>query len=425
MRYKEDPAIAAVLITNENDVTNHFGNALLPDKNVPNHNALYMAHATAFAEKNGLPKDKTWHSWEQGPSKLFLNDLEHKFNVKMIEQLRALGVKVPIVTTDTWGRNPLSSLPSLTDGDIIDVHSYGGAGVLETNPLYSANLTDWIAAAQIVGHPLSITEWNAAPFPILDRHVLPLYLAGAADLQGWDALMQFAYSQQSLDSRGGAGNWDAFNDPGLIATLPAAALLYRRQDALMSRTIYVFAPTSDQLFGQFISPQNAVALRTAVEKGKLMIALPQVPELPWLKPSQIPANAKVITDPQQALIAIDADEAVSDTGELTRNWQEGIYKIDTPRTQAAMGWIGGKKISLADVDFEIATRNATVAVQSLNSNPIRTSRSLMISVGARSPVPGTFQQYDVPLRTGHWTPGDPCERGAKILQTEWQYPSRN
>ena len=138
----------------------------------------------------------------------------------MIEQLRALGVKSPIVTTNTWGKNPLSSLPALTDGDIIDVHSYGGIGELEANPLYAANLVDWIAAAQIVDRPLSVTEWNVDPFPVPDRHALPLYVAGAADLQGWDALMQFAYSQQALDHRGRAANWDAYNDPALIATLP-------------------------------------------------------------------------------------------------------------------------------------------------------------------------------------------------------------
>lgn len=388
LRYKDDPGIVAMLITNENDVTHHFGNALLPNKNVPHEDALYMARAEAFAAEYGLPKNKTWRSWEQGPSQLFLNDLEHKFNVKMIGQLRRLGVKSPIVTTSTWGSNPLSSLPSLTDGDIIDAHSYGGIGVLEANPLYFSNLIDWIAAAQIVDHPLSVTEWNVSPFPVPDRHALPLYLAGAADLQGWDALMQFAYSQRPLDQRRRSGNWDAYNDPALIATLPAAALLYRRHDAQEARTTFVFAPTSEQLFDQLISPDNAVALRTAAEKGRLMIALPPVRELPWLMPSQIPANAKVITDPQQALIANDAKEAVSDTGELTRNWQQGTYTIDTSRTQAAMGWIGGKTISLTDVEIEVTTRNATVAVQSLDNNPINSSAALLISLGARS-IPDT------------------------------------
>jgi hypothetical protein len=248
-------------------------------------------------------------------------------------------------------------------------------------------MIDWIAAAHIVDYPLSATEWNVEPFPVLDRDAIPLYMAGAADLQGWNALMQYAYSQQGLDGRGRAGNYDAFNDPGLIATLPAAALLYRRQDAQEARTTYVFAPTPDQLFNQLISPDNAVALRTAAEIGKLTIALPQVPQMPWLKPSQIPAGAKIIADPHQALIASNAAEAVSDTGELTRNWEQGIYTINTPRTQAAMGWIGDKKISLTDVDIEVTTRHATLAVQSLTNNPISTSPVLLISLGARS-TPG-------------------------------------
>ena len=107
----------------------------MPDKQVPQHNALYMAQAEAFAAKFGLAKDKTWRSWEQGPSKLFLNDLEHRFDAEMIQQLRKIGVKVPIVTTSSWGSDPLSSLPALVSGDMIDVHSYGGVDELEKNPL--------------------------------------------------------------------------------------------------------------------------------------------------------------------------------------------------------------------------------------------------------------------------------------------------
>ena len=49
LAYKDEPAIAAMLITNENDITHHFGNALLPDKKVPDHNKLYKSEADAFA----------------------------------------------------------------------------------------------------------------------------------------------------------------------------------------------------------------------------------------------------------------------------------------------------------------------------------------------------------------------------------------
>ena len=80
LAYKDDPAIAAVLLTNENDLTQHYGNALMPNKDVPRHSERYMEAAKAFAKQYDLPTDLTWRAWEHGPSKLFLNDLvQHWF----------------------------------------------------------------------------------------------------------------------------------------------------------------------------------------------------------------------------------------------------------------------------------------------------------------------------------------------------------
>lgn len=388
LRYKEDPAIVAMLITNENDLTHHYGNALLPAKSVPQHSALYMSKAEAFAQSRGLPREKVWRSWEPGPSKLFLNDLEYRFGAEMIAHLRAQGVKIPVVTTSTWGASPLSSLPALTAGDIIDAHSYGGVGELEKNPVYAPGLVHWIAAAQIAGRPLSATEWNVEGFPVPDRHSVPLYVAASASHQGWKALMHYAYSQVALNSPGAPSNWAAFNDPAMLATLPAAALLYRRGDVREATDIYAYAPSSEQLFNQSVSPENAAGLRTAVEKGKLLIVLPHTKELPWLARSPIPEGARVIADPKHSVINVDAAEAISDTGELRRNWEKGTFVIDSPRSQAVTGWIGGMKINLADVSIGVITRNATVAVQSLSESPIRNSRTILISVGARS-IPQT------------------------------------
>jgi hypothetical protein len=391
LRYKDDPAIVALLLTNENDVTRFFGNKLLPSQNVPRHTARYMAAAESFAARFALPRQRVWRSWEHGPSKLFLNDLERRFNVQMIQHLRKLGARMPIATTSSWGENPLSSLPALTAGDLIDVHSYGRAGELEGNPLRAPGLVHWIAAAQIVDRPLTVTEWNVAPFPVPDRHLIPLYIASFASLQGWDALMQYAYAVLPLAGRGTPSNWAAFNDPSLLATLPAAALLYRRHDVQEARTVYAFAPTADQLFDRPISPANSVALRTAAEKGKLVIAMPRTRELPWLEKSAIPVGAELITDPDRSLIDANANDIISDTGEARRNWTEGTYTIDTPRSQVAMGRIGGLSLSLADVGLRIATSIATVAVQSLDANPISTAGAILISLGANS-VPKTEGQ---------------------------------
>jgi len=208
-------------------------------------------------------------------------------------------------------------------------------------------------------------------------------------------VMFFAYSQEAFSDNGSSPSiFHAYNDPALMASLPAAALLYRQGHVREAATTYVFAPGRDTLFAQPISAASSVALRTAAERGKLMIAMPQVPELPWLMKSVIPPGATIISDPQQSQLAAGAAEALSDSRELRRNWDQGTFTIDTPRTQAAMGWIGRQSIVLPDVDIAVTTRNSVVAVQSLDENPISRSRSIMISVGARSiPAAGNSMPY--------------------------------
>ncbi len=186
--------------------------------------------------------------------------------------------------------------------------------------------------------------------------------------------MQYAYAQVPVNERGKASNWHAFNDPALIATLPAAALLFRRGDVGEATSVYAFAPSPAQLFGQAISPANAIALRTASERGRLVLVLPATKALPWLEAGALPANASRITDPALSLVAANATEVVSDSG-------------NPRRSQAAMGAIGGRNFQLEDVRVAAGTANATVAVQSLGDMPISRSRNILVSMGAGA-IPG-------------------------------------
>ena len=381
--YKDEAAVVGLLLTNENDLTQHFGNALLPARNVPLHSQRYMEAAAAFAKANDLSADQVWRSWEPGPSKLFLNDLEHRFDQRMIDGLRRIGVASPIATTSSWGNDSLVSLPALTTGNLVDVHTYGRYGTLEKNPLLHPNLVDWIGGAHVVGLPLSVSEWNDESFPAADRHVLPLYVAATASHQGWDALMQFAYAQDPT-SYNRVTNWNSYNDPSLMAMLPAAALLYRERHVAEATSTYVLDLDEDAFFGQVVSPSNSPALRTALELGKVLVAMPQTKALPWLQRRPPPAGAIVIRDPARSMLPADATQAISDTGELQRNWDDGVFTIATPCTRAALGWIGGKAITLRDVEINLVTRNASVAVQSLDGVPVGASTNLLVSIGTRS-----------------------------------------
>ena len=393
LAYKDDPALVGILITNENDLTFHFGNIMLPAQNNPVHNALFMKDVRAFAQQTGLPENRIWRTWEPGPSKPFLNAMEHRFNRFMIDDLRNLGVRPPLATTNFWSGCSLFSLPALTDGDIIDTHSYGGAEALSTNLRYEHNFLADIAMAQVQGKPLSITEWSV-PNQHVDRFTTPLYFASIASLQGWDMPMIFNYSLWPLKAPGKA-EWEhrvdtfsTYNDPAVCGVIPAAAVAFRQGHISPARTNYCLMLTHDQLFDQELNPKTSATLRTLVEQSRLTIGFPAVKELPWLKPTETPSDATIITDPHHDYIPPGQSFVRSDTGELLHNWKYGIQTINTPKTQAVSGWIGGKTFQLGDATFEFNTPKAVVALTSLDDKPLSSSRYIMVTAMARA-IPAT------------------------------------
>ncbi len=382
LAYKDDPAIMGLLITNENDLTCHFGNLMLPDKNNPVHNRRFDAAVRAFAAKHGLPYEQTWKTWEPGPSKLFLADWEYRWNRRMLDDLDELGVKVPVSTTQMWGGMNMCGLPPLTAGGIIDVHSYGKAEALSVNPRYDANYVTYIAAGAAYGKPVAITEWNV-PYPAVDRFTAPLYVASISALQGWDAPMIYNYSQRTFGTPDRPGTWSSFPDPALTGMMPAAALLYRRGDVHPAEQTYCLKLSREKLYYEPSHPRNMAALRTLVEQSRVTIGLPDVKELDWDAEAKISRGVRVVTDVDRDFIPAGRDYVTSDTGQLTRDWVRGVQAIDTPGTQAIHGFIGGQTVRLQDVAFDVTTPKAAVALSSLDAKPIGQSRRILITAIAR------------------------------------------
>ncbi len=224
--------------------------------------------------------------------------------------------------------------------------------------------------------------WKA--FPVPDRHVALLYVAAVASHQGWDAMMQFNYAMQPPAREGNAYGYEMYHDPSMIGTTQAAALMFREGHLKAALKTYAYAPSADELMNNAIEPRTAKVLRSVPEKSKLVIKLPEIASLPWLKPKPIPFGAEVITSSDFSLIEEGQNDVTSDTGELYRNWQEGIYTIDSPRTNAALGWIGDQVIDLGSVTLEINTKSASVSVQSMDNKDINQSSNIMISLAARA-----------------------------------------
>ncbi len=388
--YKDDPGVMAVLITNENDLAGHFGNLFLPDKNNPYHNKLFMERVKAFAARTGLPAGRLWRTWEPGPAKILLADMEHSWFQWMIRALRKIGVRQLAAPGNTWGNMALFGLPSLCTGDLVDVHSYGEAGFLGADPRKDANFISWIAAAQVEGKPLVCTEWNLGRFPAPDRCAAPLYAAALASFQGWDAMMVYGYSQVPLDRPPRPSNWSSFTDPALMGTMPAAALLFRRGDVSRAKKTARVRAGRNDLYDKARTPRNSAALRTLPELHRMVLSLADIPELSWdTPPPREKGPSFDVKNLDRDFLAEKSSKVVSDTGEVVRDWAAGIQTIDTARTQAVQGEIGGKAIRLEDATFKIGTSLCAVSLSSLDGKPLSTSGKILVTaVGRAYPSPG-------------------------------------
>ena len=383
--YKDEPAVIGLLLTNENDITHHFGNLMLGNQHNPVHNARFEAAAVAFAAATGLNKNLVTHTWEPGPSKLFLADREWTWGRGMIAALRADGVEKPVATTSLWGDDPLLSLPSLLAGDMVDVHSYGSDDSLKINPLKRENLISYTAGGAAAGYPVTMTEWNIF-YPKPDRFIGPLYYASVSALQGWDGPMIYNYSQGNFYWMKKPDTWSTYTDPSISGLMPAAALLYRRGDVAEAKNTYRLQLSEKGLYYEGDLPKNMAALRTLVEQSKIEIGIPDTKELSWddhLSPPPA-AGTVVVTDVDKPFLPPGATSVTSDTGELKRDWAKGWQWIDTPLTEAALGNVGGETFSLKQSTIKIDTPAAAVALSSLDGKPIGQSGRVLLTAVGRS-----------------------------------------
>ena len=207
--------------------------------------------------------------------------------------------------------------------------------------------------------------------------------------------MLYGYSQDGLRGSGHS-MWSVYNHPQSMALAPAAALLYR-EGHVRPAAKTVFVPLSrQQAFFEDVSERTSRTLRTMPERHRLMLGLPEVKDLPWLKPTAPPPEAETVTDLDRDFIP-PGNEVVSDTGQLRRNWIRGSFIVDTPKTQMVMGWIKDQPIRTADASFTITVPKAAVALSSLDRQPLRQSKKILISTIARMAIGADKQARTEPV----------------------------
>jgi hypothetical protein len=380
---KDDPAIASIVTLNENDLTFHFGNALLADKGVPYHNKLFLAKVSEFAKATDLNEQELGVTWLDGPGKLLLNDIQYRWQADAVAFIRDLGFKGPVIAGHIWGM-PISSLPALQAGDVTDAHMYSGPESLSTDPRAVANFMHSMAYTRVADRPTWISEVNMEDtFRQYDTFTVLPYVAALAAFQTWDAPTLYGYSQDGF----GGWNiqmWSSYSHPSVLALAPAAALMYRDGHVQPAKkTIYV-PLDREQVFYKGLSAENVATLRTAMERHGVCVGLPNVKELTWLEPTTAPPGAEVVTDLDRDFIP-PGNVVEADTGEFRRDWTKGVFVVDAPRTQLVMGQCAGQW-QTADIAWSIASPIAGLSVSALDGRPIRESARLVVCTMGRAAI---------------------------------------
>lgn len=379
LAYKDDPAIALMDFTNENDIISH-------DVTVEPYATDLEDMWRAWALANDLDPDQPVRRVsERTPDVLrFIDEVQRSYYSEMYAYLREIGVTVPI-TGNTWlvaGAN----IPSQATMDFMSANSYWdhpyddysrfhNRAQVKVNPASEGSSLATLAMSRVQGRPFVVSEWGH-PWPNEWRAEGPLTMAAIAAFQGWDGVIAYTYRHSTdvpVDRITGA--FDTFNDPSVFGLMPAGALIFRRGDVARAASTTAVLWSGEDLFRvpQLSAWGGQPAYRSLVEQTGVVTALsPPEEPIPTVSPTDhLPTTGETYTE--------------SDTGQLRRDWALGVAAVDTPHTQAAYGFLGSAgEVALSDVSISVTTPFAVVALSSLDGRPLRESTRMLLTAVGRS-----------------------------------------
>lgn len=408
--YKDDPAIALTLLAAESDF---FSQPAVLD---PFRSRLEHRFAEWAGQRRiGMRSTPVDFAKPDAVLAEFLGDVQRTYYAEMIGHLRTIGVRVPVAGTN-WSQT-FAVLESQAVTDFTDTHWYwnfphwedadtgqdpvrpnSSAGWARRSgvPMVGSVENVFIAGAfqRLPRRPMFVGEWDQ-PWPDEWRAESPLINAAIAALQGWTGMAVHTYRYAThgpIDRIGGGAStingvtyrnhFDTFNDPALFGLFYHAALILRRGD-VRPAVSQVLVDIPANLEGWRLKRASDIpALKLIAEVHRVAVALPG---------ESVDGNAILAHD--RPSVDSEASELISDTGEIGRNWEKRIGWIDTPRTKVAYGFLGrAGRLDLGDVEFEISSDFATVAISSLTDEPIAESRFMLLTAIGR--CDNSDAQYD-------------------------------
>jgi hypothetical protein len=258
-----------------------------------------------------------------------------------------------------------------------------------------------LSRSAVFGKPMVVSEYNH-PFPNDYGCEMPLLLAAYASLQDWDAVYGYTFGHQwterELSGDVVTGYFDLCNEVSKLAQMPTASLLFQRGDVQPARRLVKLDFDEHRLYDS-LKEKRWDVLQFFTE-GELSPFLPLVHRLRI-------ANFRAARTTRPAEIAFQepTGQVAGDTGELL--WEAtgkgtGRLTINTPHTQAALGWIGGRTLRTADTGFRLATSFCAVSLSALDGRPLSGSKKILLVAAARCANTGMQWNAERTSISNHW-----------------------
>ncbi|MBU1933609.1 MAG: hypothetical protein KKC66_06895 [Candidatus Omnitrophica bacterium] len=371
--YINEPAIAMVGMTNENTLFLKRSLKRLP---------AYYKRKIEDIYRNSGGEGKDWSH-----DKRFLFDLQDKYQKEMHAYLRSIGVKVPIGASNL----PYDNVTLLADSrmDFTDIHVYWDLcdrlDRIHNRPLISQSylnpetIVNTISMAKVSGKPLISTEWGSN-WPNDWRAVDVLSTAAYAALNDWDALFLYAYN-------GGWGlSWDGleqrlyygtviFNDPAKMGLFPLASLIFLRDDVRQGLNTYRAFYSMDKVFE---------IEDTYVDRARIA-GLPYLSRFEKVFSGPGDDQSNELIYPIAGGLSGKKDTIESDTGEIIRDSDKGIFILKTDRIFSYSGFMGEKAGQEFDgIKFAAGSGFATLTIASLDGKNLSSSKRMLLAAIGRA-----------------------------------------
>ncbi len=413
----EDPAVAYIEITNENNLSGYG------TKNTSNFTITTDYYRTMFRElfndwlKEKYGNDETLRkAWEQdgaiglkeGESiedksveipaeyrnsgfsdargndcQRFMGDVQLKYFREMESWFKSLGYDGLVLGSANIITEVLSDVYINAQLDVVDRHQYyahpvngydvGSSAVSssETKSLATQmdkNIWSTYTGQRVYNKPFFISEWNDCIGNQFNIEGM-LMLSAMSMLQGWNPMIfEIAGGSWATTTRNQMSMFDVMGQPLRMQFMPLASRMFLRGDVKELEKQYFKPYTEEQIFdykNQYALPENRTVLygKTGIQFEDVGVCENDMTVLEKAKNEQQPM--------------------VSATGEIVWNNEIGQFYVHTDKTQAFSGMVNNEKQYFESFEFDIENPFALMALQSVEDKPIDEAEHLSLFAGGR------------------------------------------